>query len=237
MKKFTPINLVFLMLCSTLSFAQRAPLKSGEAPKLSNLIRESESLSILKEEGVQVDATEIKRQYALKAGISGSSQIQMNGESQGYSYDLSHKTPVIGASFAILPWRGFLELGFDFGLNYLTQEGVGLSDSEAAQLHVVTLAPSLIFQKNLMTYFTPRLGVGYGVAGIFQRGFADENTSSALGFGFGLMALDLNLSRMKWLKGDLDWALTLEHRRNFNAASEVGLGEIEKTTLGVTLIL
>lgn len=229
------VSLGFVFCASVGLAQQRVPIKKVEAPELSDLIKESESLAILKEESVQERAEESKRFYSVKLGLAGTGQVIVGGKTQNYQYDLGSETPVLGASFGVVPWKGAYEGGVEFSLSYLTKEGQGVVDQEEAQIHFLLLEPSLFVQGNQLRYFVPRLGFGYGLAAVFQRGFRDENTSTSRGFGFGYGAVDFKVSEL--LKADLEWALTLEHRQNFGSKSSLSVSDLQKTTLGFTLSL
>ena|GEM_PF-1673280 len=210
------------------------PVKDSD---LTDLIQESNQLAVLQETSIQTDEEESLRVYGIKLGMVSSESVLVSAKNQKYRYQLGSETPVVGASFSYIPWQGMYEAGFDLSLEYLTQKGLGESTGDPAQLHALFAEPSLFVQSHWGNYWVPRLGLGWGMAAVFQRGFEDENTSTSQGYGFYTAALGFNINRIRFFHSDLDWSLALEHRGSFGGASSLGMTEMQKTTLGVNLRL
>ncbi len=202
-----------------------------------NLIHESETLPILREEGIQKSNAEMERVYSIQYSYVSGAPVFIPGKSDEYRYGLGADSPMVAASFSILPFKKMIEGGFSLSMAYLTQEGRGEVSGEAAQLHLVLMEPSLFAQKEFLNHLYGRMGVGYGLAALFQRGFEDENTSTSRGFGFAYLAADWKMSRLSFFKSNLDWALNLELRRSFGPRSSSSIGELERTSLGFSLHL
>lgn len=236
MKKLMSFN--FFICCGLLVFSgagwaqQRAPLVQKEEPlQLSNLIQESESLAVLNESSIQTQVKDSKRIYAFHFGYANqSSGVSIQMENETYRYEA--QAPVVGASFSYLPWSQKWSPGMEVSMDYFS---VGGKNKNPTQLHMLFAEPSLFLQGQINSHFSSRLGLGWGVASAFQRGFQDENTSLATGYGFVSLGLSFHFS--KWVRSDLDWSLGLDHRRSFASREEDLIGNLERTSLGLSLSL
>lgn len=208
------------VLCVVLSAPAFAQLNRGKfeskQESLPNLIREGESVAILKEKGVQEEAFMSRRVYAMTIGQMTAQRLVLTSYDHSVEYDLVSPTGTLGAQFGYYPVSAYGLWGIHSSVNYTNIE----SRSAAGFSEVLTslhwmMADALFMYRGegrLSEWIKPELGIGLGMIGVIQRGPDQYNTSEAKTMGVGVLGASMNLTRLFSIRSPLQWDLLVQYK-------------------------
>lgn len=234
-------SFVFSVVIFSASADAAPKLTESQSTVPANLIEESNSLKIQTEDTVQVEHESSERIYGLRYGVVQGGIIQVPSNAETLSYDVGGARSELGARFGIYPFKGFVDLGVESNVGYFSVENLGSPTIavDRAVLHVVGLEALLSAKKALSfaSWLSPQIGVGGGVKGLFQRGYTNENTSIAQGFGVAQLGLNINMSHFRFARSSVDWGIFLDGRQYFGPKNELNLTNFTSYSAGLNLAL
>lgn len=203
-----------LVFTAPVAFAQvdRSVIKEKAKHPAFDLIKESESIPVMREETVQIENKRSRHVYAASLGQMTAQSLTLTSNGYQMAYDLTKAAPFFGAQMGYYPlrWNGYLGLMGSIG--YSMREVIAPTASAALHLIANDILLSYRIEISDRAWFKPYFGIGGGVNIVFQRGIDEVNTSEAHGVGVGVLGLGLNMQRL-FKSSSLDWELGVQWKR------------------------
>lgn len=227
-------------LVSSVAFAQvdRSPLKIKTPPPQFDLLKESESITVLNEQSVQTNEPESRHLLSFNIGGTNANSLTLTANGTKTHYDLNQQAPTIGAGFGYYPARfgGYWGLLTSIGYSYREQAN---PDTANSALHMIAtdVLISYRLERSSRSWVKPYVGVGPGVNIVIQRGIDELNTSEAKGVLVGAIGLGFNVKRLLNFTSPLDWELNAQYKRWFDGSPSNVDYNGQTVSLGFSMIL
>ena len=224
--------LSLLLVVPALAEDFKAPSKAPQ----TNLIRENEALTVLKEETVQIQQDNTRRIYALLATAISAERLIIHSNENKVRYPLDSARGAIGAQWGYLPVQYYGYFGILGTVHYTYLEQA--SEYKTA-LHWMTVDLHAIyrFEPRRQTLLKPFVGLGGGSQIFVQRGPTGYDTSEAQGVASGIFGVAWNLTRTFAVRSPLLWELTLQYKRVNGPEEEMMNLDGEQVSVGMELAL
>jgi len=230
--------LALLLSQSALAQVDRSPLKQKSALPQFDLLKENESITVLKEDSVQTHEPESRHLVGFYLGATTANNLTLSSNNTITHYDLSKQTPSVGGAFGYYPARfnGYWGLLSSIGYSFQEQGNAGGADSA---LHMISTDVLLSYrlERSANSWVKPFVGVGPGVNIVIQRGIDELNTSEAKGLLVGALGVGLNVKRLFNMSTPLEWELTAEYKRWMDIQPSNGDYNGQVLSLGFSMIL
>lgn len=214
-----------------------SPLLSKKKPPPFDLLKESDSLQVLKEQPVQVQPRESRHVLTVQAGMMDANSLTLASNGQVIHYDLSQPVPIIGGQMGYFPAFLGAAWGLQMAVNYSYREQSNPLAPTALHLFNGDCLLSYRYEKDTHAWLKPFAGIGPGLNIVDQRGIDVMNTSEEHGLIVGALGVGFNVKRLFDFDSPLDWELNLQYKRWIepNVSNADFNGDL--LTLGISAIL
>ena len=205
--------LIFLFLVAPVAFAQvdRRVLREKRKAPAFDLLKESETLAVIKEQTVQKTEPESRHVYGISVGQLTSQSVTLTSNGYTTNYDMTKPAALFAGKLGYYPihWAaGYW--GLMGGIGYSQREKVTPSVSSALHLFAADLLISYRLEPSSRSWIKPYAGVGGGTNVVLQRGFDQLNTSEAHGVIVSVIGAGFNLNRLFSMTSVIDYEPDLQ---------------------------
>jgi hypothetical protein len=220
-----------------LAQVDRSPLKIKTPSPQFDLLKESDSIAVFKEQSVQKEEPASRHVLTVSFGEVSANSLTLTSNNQIVRYDLSQPVPFLGGTLGYYPARFGGYWGLLSSINYAYREQHNPLADSALHLFATDVLISYRHETSAQSWFKPFVGVGPGINVVIQRGVDELNTSEAKGLVVGVIGAGFNLKRAFNMSSPLDWELTAQYKRWFDGQPSNVNYNGQMLSLGVSMLL